>query len=96
MKKEMDVLQGSLSTFLPWPRWGIRCHKALPSPKGPQTRFFPQSLHEKLNRTQKPNMEMDDLTCSQEVGKSRALKVVTSDPQESEPGQSVSPVGHSH
>lgn len=62
MKKEIDVLQGSLSAFLPWLRWGIRCHKALPSPKGPQTRFFPQSLHEKLNKTQKPNMEIDDLT----------------------------------
>lgn len=54
----MDVLQGSLSTPLPWLRW------ALPSTKGPQTGFFPQSLPEKLNKTQKPNMEMDDLTCS--------------------------------
>lgn len=60
----MDVLQGSLSTPLPWLRWEIRCHKALPSTKGPKTGFFPQSLPEKLNKTQKPNMEMDDLTCS--------------------------------
>lgn len=60
----MDILQGNLSTSLPWLRWEIRCHKALPSTKGPQTGFFPQSLHEKLNKTQTPNMEMDDLTYS--------------------------------
>lgn len=64
MKKEMDVLQGSLSDSLPWLRWEIRCHKALPSPKGPWTGLFPQPLPEELNKTQKPNMGMGNPTLS--------------------------------
>lgn len=60
MEKETNVLPELPVKRLAPLGWESRCHKAPSSPRDPQTWLFPQPLPEKLNKSQKPSMQMDD------------------------------------